>query len=349
MPLQDGTQASWLRTVGALPVAAPLEFLGLHESATIDKNNRETSELLIAVFLTENNHRSAHQESNPLESTIELIEGWASSLPTSLSQQTPNNTQGTGSIFINAVLVQEISKYEKLLAFALQSLSEVVSALQGRLTMNTYLDTMTQSIVSDNIPVSWERVSYLSSSGLSHYMHDLVQRCSFMTSWLTNGPPSIYWLSAFFSPQAFLLAIRMHHSCYRSMNVLSLEFDYKFLSSESPVHGTGSEPAKDGAYLRGVHFQCARWDIRREGLVECLPKTQFAPAPLIWFKPIEPVESSSSTALFACPLYRTTSRRSVFASDGQSSNFVTLISVPSPLPACHWVERGAAMFLQLDE
>jgi len=60
MPLQDGNQASWLRTVEGLPEVAPLEFLGLHESATAGRNNKETASLLSAVFLTQgaNNSKS---------------------------------------------------------------------------------------------------------------------------------------------------------------------------------------------------------------------------------------------------------------------------------------------------
>ena len=48
------------------------------------------------------------------------------------------------------------------------------------------------------------QVSYLSLKPLGSWFKDLVARVDFMTSWIENGPPDAYWMSAFFFPQVRL-------------------------------------------------------------------------------------------------------------------------------------------------
>jgi dynein heavy chain len=50
-----------------------------------------------------------------------------------------------------------------------------------------------------------------------------------------------------------------------------------------------------------------------------------------------------------CPLYRTSERRGVLATTGHSSNFVFNCELPTILDPDHWVRRGVAMLLSLDD
>lgn len=348
MPLQDGSQASWLRTVESLPIAAPLEFLGLHESATIEKNKCETSALLLAVFLTEDSNRIGHSRPDPFKNILDRVNDILASIPTGLS---PVQTIKPGNnYFMYAVLVQEISKYNRLLGAVEKTMSLISSALRGHQVLSVSTQVWAQAIGRDEIPSDWQRQSYLSNNKLTRYIHDLTPRFNFFSSWLQEVSPSVYWLSAFFFPHAFLSAIRLNHACQHCIDNIAVELICKFIpSNEVPATEEYLELANRGACVKGIYIQSARWDARRQGLVECLPKIQFAPAPLIWFKPVEATEFADPASLFACPLYRIATRRSIFSSEGLSTNFVMFINTPSPLPACHWVERGTAMLLQLDE
>ena len=53
-------------------------------------------------------------------------------------------------------------------------------------------------------PHAHTQVSYLSLKPLGSWFKDLVARVDFMTSWIENGPPDAYWMSAFFFPQVRL-------------------------------------------------------------------------------------------------------------------------------------------------
>ena len=187
----------------------------------------------------------------------------------------------------------------------------------------------------------------MSNSRLTAYIHDLVLRYNFFASWLLQQAPPIYWLSAFFSPVGFLSAMQLDYAAHSSQNIMNIYLRCSLLSV-SEENFRLADPLAHGVHVKGIFIHSGRWDLRRKGLVDCLPKSQFTAAPLIWFEPTITSTDRKPDGPFACPLYRTASRSGQISSDGQSNNFVMCIDVPSPLPASHWIERGTAMLLQVE-
>jgi dynein heavy chain, axonemal len=52
---------------------------------------------------------------------------------------------------------------------------------------------------------------------------------------------------------------------------------------------------------------------------------------------------------YDCPIYKTTERRGVLATTGHSSNFVMFIQLNTDKKPNHWINRGTASILSLDD
>jgi dynein heavy chain len=121
---------------------------------------------------------------------------------------------------------------------------------------------------------------------------------------------------------------------------------------------------KDGAYMRGLFLEGARWSYEDHVLAESLPRELFVPMPFVHLEPkmrtdvpvVEGVPeqytgSTSGTAhVYMCPVYKTSFRQGTLSTTGHSTNFVMFIRVPMAKEhkQKHWIKRGVAMLTQLD-
>jgi len=55
-------------------------------------------------------------------------------------------------------------------------------------------------------------VSYPSLKNLGSWLLNLARRVAFIGDWMVDGPPKIFWISGFFSPQGFLTSLLQKYS-----------------------------------------------------------------------------------------------------------------------------------------
>lgn len=84
------------------------------------------------------------------------------------------------------------------------TLVEVQKALKGEVVMSEELEKMSNSIFDNLVPKSWQTKGFLSLKPLASWIQDLNDRIDFLTTWIREGTPKIFWISGFFFPQAFL-------------------------------------------------------------------------------------------------------------------------------------------------
>lgn len=113
------------------------------------------------------------------------------------------------------------------------------------------------------------------------------------------------------------------------------------------VSTAGLARPADGVLIEGLFLEGARWDAETGQLGESLPRVLFSAAPVLHFLP-KSIEDIEVRPHYACPLYKTSERRGVLLTTGHSTNFVMSVRLPTERQPVHWVKRGVAMLTQLD-
>ena len=69
--------------------------------------------------------------------------------------------------------------------------------------------------------------AYPSLKPMSSWVSDLLQRISFMQGWISDGIPSVFWISGFFFPQAFLTGTLQNFARCSLVSIDTIGFDFK--------------------------------------------------------------------------------------------------------------------------
>uniref|UniRef100_A0A670HY63 Dynein heavy chain C-terminal domain-containing protein n=2 Tax=Podarcis TaxID=42163 RepID=A0A670HY63_PODMU len=80
-----------------------------------------------------------------------------------------------------------------------------------------------------------------------------------------------------------------------------------------------------------------------------LPDIHFLPKKMASHARPHCLEEEEVWLLYECPLYRTPERSGTLSSTGISTNFITVVNLPSLIAPSHWITRGVALLCQLDD
>ena len=232
---------------------------------------------------------------------------------------------------MNTVLQQELVRYNNLTAVIAPSLVNIKKAIKGTIVMSAALEMVGDALFFGKVPSMWMAQSYPSLKPLSGYVVDLVARLEMFGKWLVDKPPSVFWLSGFYFTQAFLTGCLQNFARKYGIPIDDVVWNFDMM----PKPNYKKKP-KDGAYIRGLFFDGARWDAKALALEDPLPKQLFVPGPVMWFKPVRTADVDTSPH-YECPVYKTSERRGILATTGHSSNFVMFIRKCGVKP--HWTTR----------
>ena len=100
---------------------------------------------------------------------------------------------------MNAVLLQEVMRFNKLYNVITKSIEAILQAQSGDILMTQELSTASDQLYKGIVPDMWKQISYPSLKTLSGYITDLSVRMQMIQRWiLFLKPPEVFWLSGFY-------------------------------------------------------------------------------------------------------------------------------------------------------
>ncbi|CAM9775317.1 unnamed protein product [Chrysoparadoxa australica] len=357
----DAPHKSYLDYIESLPLNAEPEVFGMHENASITCAISETDENFGIILSMQ--PRTGGGGGISREQQIGLVAAdMEAKLPPefdieSISMEFPINYHES----MNTVLIQEAQRYNRLLLVMKSTLSQVQLALKGLIVLSSELEAMGNSLFNQQVPGVWESKAYPSLKPLVSWYRDFLERMTFISSWIKNGTPSVFWISGFFFPQGFLTAAQQNYARKHTIPIDTLSFSFE-MRAES--HTEVSKP-EDGIFVYGLFLEGAQWDGERKTLVDPRPKELFSSMPLMHLMPVKD-RVQPTEGVYRCPVYKILSRTGVLSTTGHSTNFVFWIEVPSNKPTIwrsslvsetnmqvefcdqeYWVKAGVACFCAL--
>jgi len=243
---------------------------------------------------------------------------------------------------MNTVLVQEITRFNKLIKVIKTSLVDIQKALKGLLLMSFELERVFNSIFNAKTPAMWLAASYPSLKPLGVYTNNLLDRLTFFQTWVESGIPVRFWISGIYFTQAFTTGAAQNFARKFTLAIDTLTYTFSFPRDQEP-----KERAADGIYAFGMFLEGCKWDWDCWEMAECDPKVLFVPVPLLWIIPIKKSDVKPFPS-YNCPTYKVSSRKGILSTTGHCTNFVMFIRLPSSTAESHWIKRGVAMLTQLD-
>lgn len=306
-----------LAHIQALPQGEPPELFGLHANASISKNLRDMNELcgqLLRMGEVEG-LQVAHEAGGGDGEAAggygsvgtrgpEGDEARVAALCRELLARLPSSDFELASVrqkypmsrerSMNSVLVQELQRFNTLAGLITASLTNLLQTLSGGRLASEATEQLHASVLHGEVPARWLKASYPTQLTLASYVADLRRRLTTFERWIAEGPPPVFWLPGFFSPQSFLTAVLQDHARRHRAEIDRLTFAFEFqersaVDREDPCSDAWRQlysAPSEGAYICGLYLEGAAWSSASPGLRESSRGELHSRMPVILLKPI---------------------------------------------------------------
>lgn len=372
---EEDPHSSYINYIETLPMVASPGVFGMHENAKIASANAETFNMFeICLSLNSDagggDDEGGKEEGGDGESKKEETGGISlrDRYIETMAKDVLQRIQGYGQFDIeaisllypvvyeesmNTVLLQECIRYNKLIDIMERTLPDLLKALRGLVVMSNELEAISNSIAVNQVPKSWANVAYPSLKPMSAWVDDLMDRLKFICQWIDNGVPSVFWISGFYFPQAFLTGSLQNYARKHQYPIDTVSFNFNMIKEDWTQLTAKPE---DGVYIRGLFMEGARWDADVHSINDSLPKQLYTELPVIHLNP-QQHRQEPTCGIYRCPVYKILSRRGVLSTTGHSTNFIMWIEVPSNRTDIinndgksdqeEWIRAGVAAFSSL--
>lgn len=255
---------------------------GQHINAEITSQILDSNELLESILSLQPQKVSGDGESRETK-VLKMINDLSETIPQPIDVAALKYKLRNDDSPLTVVLVQELQRYNILLALLRASLNQLEKGIKGLVVISPDLEAVLTSLFENKVPRSWSK-AYFSLKPLATWMRDLSERYHFLALWAQKGAPHCFWIGAFTYPTGFTTSLLQRYSRRGGApSIDKLEFD--FIPVPKAMKDI-TEPPKDGAYISGLYLEGAKWSFEKMTLMEPDVMELTVLMPVIIFKPI---------------------------------------------------------------
>ncbi|XP_077015711.1 dynein axonemal heavy chain 10 isoform X3 [Tamandua tetradactyla] len=330
----------FVEAIEALPLANTPEVFGLHSNAEIGYYTQAARALwghLLELQPQTGESSTGISRDDYIGNVAKDIEN---KMPKVFDLDQVRKNLGMGVSPTSVVLLQELERFNKLVIRMSKSLVELQRALAGEVGMSSELDDVAKSLFLGHIPNIWRKLAPDTLKTLGNWMIYFLRRFSQYTSWVTEGEPSVMWLSGLHIPESYLTAL-VQATCRRNGWPLDRSTLFTQVTKFQDADEV-NERAGQGCFVSGLYLEGADWDIERGCLIKSKPKVLVVDLPILKIIPIEAHRLKLQNT-FRTPVYTTSMRRNamgiglVFEADLFTTRHIS-----------HWVLQGVCLTLNSD-
>lgn len=315
-----------------LPAESPYLY-GLHPNAEIGFLAAVSETIFNTIFeLQPRDSEGASEETVSREDAVkEIIKDLKSKLPTNSFNLAEMGKVEDKTPFV-IVALQECERMNTLVNEIKRSLNELSLGIKGELTITSDMEDLDAALFFDIVPETWTKRAYPSMLKLQAWFSDLLLRLEQLGHWSSFNFPPTTWLGGFFNPQSFLTAI-MQTTARKN----EWPLDKMCLSCDVTKKDFFAAPPREGAYVKGLFMEGARWDTNIGSIAPSHLKDLFPVMPVIFIKAVTQ-DKQDSKNIYECPVYKTRQR---------GPTFVWTFNLKTKIKAAKWTLAGVCLLLQI--
>ncbi|CAK1584360.1 unnamed protein product [Parnassius mnemosyne] len=336
----DGERDDYIEFIDTLPLANTPEVFGLHPNAEIGYFSQAVREVwthLIDLQPQTSEVGGAMSREDFIDSIAvdvlaklpPLYEIWR------VRKQFEMNI--TPSL---VVLLQELERFNRLIAKMRSTLSQLRKALAGEIGMDAVLDNVAWGLYNGQLPAAWRALAPASCKPLAAWVHHFTERARQYTDWASVEEPLVMWLSGLHVPESYLIA-HVQSACRASAWPLDRSTQYTRVTPHRAPADIEQRPAA-GCYIRGLYLEGARWDHEEGCLKRSHPKVLVTELPIMHIIPIEAHKLKLQNTL-RTPVYTTSQRR-----NAMGVGLVFEADLWTAEHCSHWILQGVCLIMNTD-
>ena len=238
------------------------------------------------------------------------------------------------------VLLQELERFNALIAKMRLSVMTLQRALAGEVGMSAELDEVAKALFNGQIPNTWRRLAPDTLKSLGNWIAHFTRRFEQYSTWIEKGEPAVMWLSGLHIPESYLTAL-VQATCRKNGWPLDKSTLYTTVTQHTKAESV-REKLHSGCYVEGLYLEGASWDVEEACLHRSKPKVLIEDLPILKIIPIEAHRLKLQNT-FKTPVYTTSERR-----NAMGVGLVFEADLSTTEHSSHWVLQGVALMLNAD-